>query len=190
MRQDGSRRISFASASSTWWRATSGLDPLEFRRKNLITADELPYSIGALVPYEHEAAYDLGDYHATLDRCLAEFGWKEKQPLQGRMIDGRYHGVAVTCFVQSGGGGPPENARLSVEADGRILLGIGSSSLGQGIETTFTQVTADALGLPVNASASCTDRPAWSATAPAVITRAPRSWAARPFSTPPPSCCR
>ena len=126
-----------------------GLDPLAFRRKNLITTDELPYSIGALVPYEHEAAYDSGDYHATLDRCLAEFGWKEKQPLQGRMIDGRYHGVAVTCFVQSGGGGPPENARLSVEADGRILLGIGSSSLGQGIETTFTQVTADALGLPV-----------------------------------------
>ena len=46
------------------------------------------------------------------------------------------------------GGGPAENARLTVEADGQILLGIGSSSLGQGIETTFTQVTADALGLP------------------------------------------
>jgi aerobic carbon-monoxide dehydrogenase large subunit len=125
-----------------------GLDPLEFRRKNLITAAELPYSIGALVPYEHEAAYDSGDYHATLDRCLVEFGWKDKQSLQGRLIDGRYHGVAVTCFVQSGGGGPAENARLTVEADGQILLGIGSSSLGQGIETTFTQVTADALGLP------------------------------------------
>ena len=77
-----------------------------------------------------------------------EFGWKDKQSLQGRLIDGRYHGVAVTCFVQSGGGGPAENARLTVEADGQILLGIGSSSLGQGIETTFTQVTADALGLP------------------------------------------
>jgi aerobic carbon-monoxide dehydrogenase large subunit len=125
-----------------------GIDPLELRRKNLIGADELPYSIGALVPYEHEAHYDSGDYHAALDRCLEEFGWEDKRALQGRMIDGRCHGIAVTCFVQSGGGGPPENARLSVAADGTIDLGIGSSSLGQGIETTFTQVTADALGVP------------------------------------------
>jgi carbon-monoxide dehydrogenase large subunit len=50
--------------------------------------------------------------------------------------------------VQSGGGGPPENARLTVDSAGHVALGIGSSSLGQGIETTFTQVTADALGLP------------------------------------------
>ena len=55
------------------------LDPIEFRRKNLITAAELPYSIGELVPYEPEAAYDSGDYHATLDRCLAEFDWEAKQ---------------------------------------------------------------------------------------------------------------
>ena len=123
------------------------LDPLAFRRKNLITTSEMPYSIGTLVPYEHEAAYDSGDYHATLDRCLAEFRWEEKQKLQGQQIDGLYHGVAVTCFVQSGGGGPPENARLTVDAAGNVVLGIGSSSLGQGIETTFTQVTSDALGL-------------------------------------------
>ena len=123
------------------------LDPLAFRRKNLITTSEMPYSIGTLVPYEHEAAYNSGDYHATLDRCLAEFRWEEKQKLQGQQIDGLYHGVAVTCFVQSGGGGPPENARLTVDAAGNVVLGIGSSSLGQGIETTFTQVTADALGL-------------------------------------------
>jgi carbon-monoxide dehydrogenase large subunit len=46
------------------------LDPLAMRRQNLITASEIPYSIGTLVPYEPEAAYDSGDYHATLDRCL------------------------------------------------------------------------------------------------------------------------
>ena len=125
-----------------------GLDPLAFRRMNLIAASEMPYSIGTLVPYEHAAAYDTGDYHATLDRCLEEFGWEAKKSLQGRLIDGRYHGVAVTCFVQSGGGGPPENARLTVDAEGNVLLGIGSSSLGQGIETTFGQVAADALGIP------------------------------------------
>ena len=126
-----------------------GLDPLELRRRNLIRTDELPWSIGTLVPYEQEAAYDSGDYHGMLERCLAEFGWEHKRSLQGREIDGRRHGVAVTCFVQSGGGGPPEHARLTVEPDGGVLLGIGSSSLGQGIETTFSQVAADALGLPI-----------------------------------------
>ena len=46
------------------------VDPVAFRKKNLITEAELPYSIGQLVPYETETAYDTGDYHAAFDRCL------------------------------------------------------------------------------------------------------------------------
>ena len=125
-----------------------GIDSLTFRRKNLITESELPYSIGALVPYEPETAYDNGDYHAALDRCLAEFGWEEKKPLQGCLIDGRYHGSAVTCFVESGAAGPRENARLTLEETGTITVAVGSSALGQGLETTFAQIAADAMGLP------------------------------------------
>ena len=108
-----------------------GIDPLAFRRKNLITESELPYSIGVLVPYEPETAYDNGDYHAALDRCLAEFDWKSKTGLQGRLLNGRYHGAAVTCFVESGAAGPRENARLLLEADGSITVHVGSSALGQ-----------------------------------------------------------
>ena len=125
-----------------------GIDPIEFRRKNLILASEMPYSIGSLVPYEKESAYDTGDYQAGLNKCLEVFGWNEKKHLQGRKIDGRYHGLGVTCFVESGGAGPRENVRMILERDGKITVAIGSSVLGQGLETVFAQIAADALSLP------------------------------------------
>jgi carbon-monoxide dehydrogenase large subunit len=63
-----------------------GVDPLTFRRKNLITEAELPYSIGQLVPYETETKFDSGDYGAAFDRCLAEFGYEEKKALAGKRL--------------------------------------------------------------------------------------------------------
>lgn len=125
-----------------------GIDPVAFRRKNLITEAELPYSIGQLVPYETETAYDTGDYHEAFDRCLREFGWDEKKALQGQRIKGRYHGIAAVAFVESGGAGPRENARMTLEDDGTITVGVGSSALGQGLETVFAQIAGDALSMP------------------------------------------
>jgi carbon-monoxide dehydrogenase large subunit len=123
------------------------IDPIEFRRRNLITEAELPYSIGKLVPYETETEYDSGDYHAGLDKCLEVFGWEKKRHLQGRKIEGRYHGLGITCFVESGGAGPRENVRMTVERGGGVIIAIGSSVLGQGLETVFAQIAADALAL-------------------------------------------
>ncbi|HKS86515.1 MAG TPA: xanthine dehydrogenase family protein molybdopterin-binding subunit [Pseudolabrys sp.] len=125
-----------------------GIDPVAMRRRNLIDASEMPYSIGKLVPYENETAYDTGDYAAALDRCLSAFGWTEKLKLQGKEVDGRYHGLGVACFVESGGAGPRENVRMTLERDGTITLAVGSSVLGQGLETVFAQIAADAMGLP------------------------------------------
>ena len=125
------------------------LDPVAIRRKNLVAVGEMPYSIGRLVPYETETAYDSGDYEAALDKCLEAFGWEEKAKLQGRLIDGRYHGVGVACFVESGGAGPRENVRMTLERDGHIAVAVGSSVLGQGLETVFAQIAADAMSLPM-----------------------------------------
>jgi carbon-monoxide dehydrogenase large subunit len=99
------------------------------------------------VPYEPETEFDTGDYHATFDRALDEIGWAEKKALQGRNIDGRYHGLAAVPFVESGGSGK-ENARLVIENDGSVSVYVGSSVLGQGLETTLAQVAADTLKLP------------------------------------------
>ena len=124
-----------------------GLDPMEMRRRNLVTEAELPFAIGKLVPYEPEAELDTGDYLVTFERALSEIGWTEKRSLQGRLIEGRYHGIAAAPFVESGGSGK-ENARATIEADGSVTVRVGSAVLGQGLETTLAQVAADTLALP------------------------------------------
>jgi aerobic carbon-monoxide dehydrogenase large subunit len=124
-----------------------GLDAMEFRRRNLIREAELPFATGKLVPYEGETDFDTGDYHATFERALSEIDWSEKKSLQGRLIDGRYHGLAAVPFVESGGSGK-ENARATIENDGSVTVRVGSSVLGQGLETTLAQVAADTLKLP------------------------------------------
>jgi len=125
-----------------------GLDPAEIRRRNLITAEEMPWPLARLVPYENETEYDSGDYPALLDRALDEIGWVEKQKVQGSATDGRRHGVGLACFVESGGAGPKENARLTLDPDGSLTVAVGSSVLGQGLETVHAQIAADALGVP------------------------------------------
>src|SRR5262249_1448028 len=63
--------------------------------------------------------------------------------------DGKYHGIGVVCFVEGGAAGPKETARLEVNADGTISVYMGTSSVGQGVETIFAQIAADALEVPV-----------------------------------------
>jgi carbon-monoxide dehydrogenase large subunit len=124
-----------------------GIDAVEFRRKNLIQETELPFHTGKLVPYEPETDFDTGDYHVTFERAAAEIGWEQNKSKQGKLIDGRYHGLAAVPFVESGGSGK-ENSRLVIEKDGTVSVYVGSSILGQGLETTLAQVAADTLKLP------------------------------------------
>jgi carbon-monoxide dehydrogenase large subunit len=123
------------------------LDPIAFRRKNLIKEAELPFRTGKLVPYEPETEFDTGDYHASFERAVAEIGWEKNKHKQGRLIDGRYHGLAAAPFVESGGSGK-ENCRVVIAKDGSVDVYVGSSVLGQGLETTLAQVAADTLKLP------------------------------------------
>src|SRR6516162_2000608 len=129
-----------------------GIDSTEMRRRNLIGAGEMPYRLPRLEPGGPavDTECDSGDYRETLEHCLAEFGWEEKRTLQGREIDGRYHGVAVACFIEGGGLGPKEAARLDLAADGTVSVYVGSAAVGQGLETVMSQIAADTLGLPLN----------------------------------------
>ena len=124
-----------------------GLDAMEFRRRNLIKEAELPFATGKLVPYEPDTEFDTGDYHVTFERAVSEIGWEQNKHLQGKLVGGRYHGLAAVPFVESGGSGK-ENARLVIEQDGSVSVYVGSSVLGQGLETTLAQVAADTLKLP------------------------------------------
>jgi carbon-monoxide dehydrogenase large subunit len=129
--------------------ADLGLDRVAFRRRNLIAEAEMPYPLAKVVPLDIETECDSGDYTITLDRCLEEFDWASKAALDGRVIDGRHHGTAIGCYIEGGASGPRENARLELHDDGCVSVYIGSSAVGQGVETVFAQIAADALELPM-----------------------------------------
>ncbi len=126
------------------------IDPVEFRRRNLVRESEMPYPVATIAPYESKDELDSGDYQVTLDRCLAEIGWAAKDKLRGRCIAGRYHGLSVACFIEGGAAGPKETARLVLESDGALTVYMGSSGVGQGLETAFAQIAADAMDVPMD----------------------------------------
>ena len=131
--------------------ADLGIDRTTLRRRNLPRAGEMPYALARIAPFPREDSLDSGDHVETLDRCLEAFGWREKTGVSGTVVDGRCRGIAVGPFIEGGAAGPRENARLVLEPDGRVSVHVGSSSIGQGVETVFAQIAADALERPLEA---------------------------------------
>jgi carbon-monoxide dehydrogenase large subunit len=129
-----------------------GIDPAEFRRRNLLREEQMPYRLARMLNLDEtwDTECDNGAYAIVLDRCLQEFGWSEKLKVQGQLIEGRYHGVAVGCFIEGGAGGVRENARMVMESDGSVSVYVGSSALGQGLATVLSQIAGDALALPMD----------------------------------------
>jgi carbon-monoxide dehydrogenase large subunit len=127
-----------------------GIDRLEFRRRNLVTQSEQPYPIAHVQPTNAVDQYDSGEYRAAFERCLSEISWTEKAKLCGRLIDGRYHGLGISCFIEGGAAGPKETARIEINDDGTFSVYLGTTSVGQGVETIFAQIAADALEVPID----------------------------------------
>ena len=130
--------------------ADLGIDPVALRMKNLLTPDELPYALGALVPYEAPSAYDSGDYASALARALDACEYARIAKSNGALLDGRLHGIGIGCYVESGGAGPAETARVLVTGPQRVELYTGCASSGQGTETWMAQICADELGIPID----------------------------------------
>ena len=126
-----------------------GIDRVEFRRRNLVRESDMPWAMPTVAPFGDATQTDSGDYAQTLERCLDEFGWDERARLNGREHEGRLHGVALGCYIEGGASGPSESARLVMAPDGRIAVHTGSSAIGQGLETVFTQIAADAMAVPM-----------------------------------------
>lgn len=127
------------------------IDGVEMRRRNLLTQADMPYPLVSVLPNDGfgETACDSGDYRVTFDECLREFGWEGKKELAGRCIDGLYHGIAIGNFIEGGASGPRESAKIELERDGSVAVYVGSSGIGQGVETIMSQIAADALELPI-----------------------------------------
>ncbi len=125
-----------------------GLDPAEVRRRNLIRPEEMPYDVGLLYRDGNPLVYDGGDFPAALDRALEAIGYaacRREQPAQ--RARGVYRGIGIAAYVEGTGIGPYESATARLDPSGAIVVATGACSQGQGHETTFAQIAADALGV-------------------------------------------
>ena len=134
--------------------ADLGIDPADFRLKNLIPPSMMPYELGRTRPEAYSIVYDSGDYPALMQRALADIDYESLKPLLGREIDGKRHGVGLACFVKSTGTGDPgEAARVAITGGGEVAVYLGIATMGQGHETVFAQICADGLGVPLESVA-------------------------------------
>ena len=122
-----------------------GLDPVELRRRNLIPAGEMPF-VYDLGPASPPIVYEHGDFAEGLEELLRSAGYDELRTERDRRRAGGAHvGIGVAATVELGAIGPFEEATVSVERDGRVIVRAGVGSLGQGVETVLAQIAAEEL---------------------------------------------
>lgn len=137
-----------------------GLSNEQIRHRNLLTAADLPYP--QPIPYRDGVpiVYDGGDYRACLDSVLTSLPRSEVDRCAATHPDHRI-GYGLSSYLEATGRGPHETARLRLLPNGHVEVTAGAASAGQGHETTFAQVAADALEVPfdrVHYVASDTER--------------------------------
>ncbi len=124
-----------------------GIDGLELRRRNFVTPAEMPYEVGG-GSLNQKTVYDCGDYRSALDAALEAVGYEAARVEQTEARrQGRLVGIGVACLVEKAGLGPWEYARVEVDGTGHVVVYSGIAAVGQGIETTLAQVTADELNV-------------------------------------------
>ena len=95
-----------------------------------------------------ELPLDSGDYPALFEKALAHFGWDEVQDdVRRRRAAGERVGTGIALFLEEGGRGPTDGARISVDTSGAVEVVTGGASVGQGFETVMAQICAEALGV-------------------------------------------
>ena len=127
------------------------MDPAELRRRNYLTAADMPYELD--IPYRdgNRLVYDSGDFRANLDAALVAVDYDALRRLQEELRRrGIHRGIGISGYVEGTAIGPYEGATVRMDASGRAVVATGAASQGQGHETSFAQVAADALGIPLD----------------------------------------
>jgi carbon-monoxide dehydrogenase large subunit len=125
-----------------------GMDPAELRMRNLIPPEEFPYEVGMTFRDSAPLTYDSGNYPELLRRALEIAEYDQARQEQARLREqGRYRGIGVAICVEGVGLGPFEGAVVRLNNKGRVVAAIGAPPQGQGYQTTFAQIAADAIGV-------------------------------------------
>ena len=132
----------------------TGVDPVEVRRRNFITAGSFPFTTVAGL------AYDSGNYEAALEKALGHIKYDAFRAEQAAArAQGKYLGIGFSTYVEVCGMGPSaampagfgwESATVRVDPTGKVTVTTGVSPHGQGQETTFAQIVAEELGIGVD----------------------------------------
>jgi carbon-monoxide dehydrogenase large subunit len=134
-----------------------GMDPAEFRRINFIPKDAFPYQTAVALQY------DIGDYEAPLDRALEMINYKGFEKRRSEAAQrGKYRGIGLSSYIEACGIAPSavvgalggrvglyESAVVRVDPTGTVSVFTGTHSHGQGHDTTFAQIVAEKLGIPI-----------------------------------------
>ena len=119
-----------------------GWSSAELRRRNIIT--QVPYRSALGMRIEE------GEFANNLEKGLTladQAGFAKRRSEAKRR--GKLRGLGLACYLETSRGQPGESAGVRFESDGQVALVLGTQSNGQGHETSFPQIAADLLGLPI-----------------------------------------
>jgi carbon-monoxide dehydrogenase large subunit len=129
--------------------AELGIDPVEIRRRNFLAPERFPLTTVT------GANYDVGDYAKSLDEALRVAGYDElrrEQTARRERGDTVQLGIGVATYVEVTAGGLfQEFGSVEVHDDGTVTATVGTSSHGQGHETSFAMIVAELLGVEIAA---------------------------------------
>jgi carbon-monoxide dehydrogenase large subunit len=123
-----------------------GMDPRAIRKVNFIKPKQMPYTNGV------GQVYDSGAFAHMLERASELSDWngyaaRKKAALKRGMLYGR----GVTSYIEwTGARVHNETVKMQATAEGRLIVYSGTMAMGQGLQTTYSQMAADALGLPID----------------------------------------
>ena len=133
-----------------------GIDPAEFRRRNLVRDDQMPFVNAIGIKYES------GSYRESLERALVHVDYDRRRAAQprSRLVDGAYRGIGIAATIEHTGQGASryrargilrlpgfDSALVRIEPDGKVVAHPSHAQAGQGHITTFAQIVADRLGV-------------------------------------------
>ncbi len=121
------------------------IDPIEIRRRNFIAPEKFPYKTATGL------TYDSGEYARALDKLLEHVDYEKLREDQAkrREAGGKLLGIGVATYVEICGFGPWEHSTVRVAADGKVTVLTGTSPHGQGHATSWAQIAADTLQVPI-----------------------------------------
>jgi carbon-monoxide dehydrogenase large subunit len=120
----------------------------EVRRRNLVTADQMPYVTQVRTRDGQAMTYDTGDYIACQRLALEAAGWADFETRRAAARrKGRLLGIGMANYVEGTGRGPFESASVRVGPSGKITVTSGAAAQGQGTHTMLAQLAAQAFGV-------------------------------------------